>query len=89
MPSNTSRWVRAQINHVQHVMVCVKPRTRHVTLQGVKERRNLTALPEIGLSNAVPESKDVRRYGHLVHTALTKVRELGHTYTHTHTHTHT
>ena len=42
-------------------------------IQGVKERRNLTGSPELGLKNAITHRDNVDDYGHLVYEALKRV----------------
>jgi hypothetical protein len=39
----------------------------------MKERRNLTGTPELGLKNAITHRDNVDEYGHLVYEALQKV----------------
>ena len=41
--------------------------------QGLKDRRNLSGTPELGLKNAITHRENVDDYGHLVYEALNKV----------------
>ena len=44
--------------------------------QGLKDRRNLSGTPELGLKNAITHRENVDEYGHLVFEALNKVWEI-------------
>ncbi|KAK7486422.1 hypothetical protein BaRGS_00022346, partial [Batillaria attramentaria] len=41
-------------------------------LEGLKDRRNLSGTPELGLKNAITHRENVDEYGHLVYEALNK-----------------
>jgi len=44
-----------------------------VTVKGVKERGNLSMLPESGLKTALSYIENVEQFGHRVHVALLRV----------------
>jgi len=47
-----------------------------VAVQGVKERGNLSMLPELGLKTALPYVENVEEFGHRVHVALLQVSSI-------------
>jgi len=47
-----------------------------VTVQGVKERGNLSMLPELALKTALPYIENVEEFGHRVHVALLRVSSI-------------
>jgi len=43
-------------------------------IQGMKDRKNLTMSPEVGLKNAISHGDNIDKYGHLLNEALQQVR---------------